>query len=49
MDRKKEITDSYSHIPEAEMMDFWEEGSEYVMYDGWDRVKDWLKRIFKKD
>ena len=35
-------------IPEAEMMDFWEEGSEYVMYDRWDRIKDWLKKIFKR-
>ena len=43
----KGITQEES-IPEAEMMDFWEEGSKYVMYDGWDRVKDWLKRIFKR-
>ena len=35
-------------IPEAELMDFWEEGSEYIMYDRWDRIKDWVKRIFKK-
>jgi len=35
-------------IPEAEMMDFWEEGSEYVMYDKWDRIKDWFKRVWKK-
>lgn len=35
-------------VPEAEMMDFWEEGSEYVMYDGWDRIKDWVKKIFKR-
>lgn len=35
-------------IPEAELMDFWEEGSEYIMYDRWDRIKDWVKKIFKK-
>lgn len=46
MDREKE--ELVLHIPEAEIMDFWEEGSEYVMYDGWDRVKDWFRRKFKK-
>lgn len=35
-------------IPEAEIMDFWEEGSEYVIYDGWDKIKDWFRRVFKK-
>lgn len=34
-------------IPEAEIMDFWEEGSEYVMYDRWDIIKDWLKRVWR--
>lgn len=48
MDRKEEIINNYSHIPEAEMMDFWEEDSEYIMYDRWDRIKDWLRKIFKK-
>lgn len=48
MDREKEIADSYSHIPEAEKIDFWEEGSEYIIYDGWDRIKEWFRRIFKK-
>lgn len=57
MDRKKEelkesipkgITpeESILDIPEAEIMDFWEEGSEYIMYDRWDKVKDWLKKMF---
>ena len=45
MDREEEIICNYSHIPEAEMMDSWEEGSEYMMYDGWDKVRDWLRRI----
>ena len=31
-------------IPEAEMMDSWDEGSEYIIYDGW----DWLKGIFRR-
>lgn len=44
MDRKQE--ELKLDIPEAEMMDFWEEGSEYVMYDSWDRIKDWLKKMF---
>lgn len=46
MDREKE--EIMLNIPEAEMMDFWEEGSEYVMYDRWDRIKGWFRRIFKK-
>ena len=44
MDREKEITNSYSHIPEAEI----EEDSECIIYDNWDRIKDWLKKILKK-
>jgi hypothetical protein len=47
MDREKE--EIMLNIPEAEMMDFWEEGSEYIMYDRWDRIKDWFRRKFKKD
>lgn len=46
MDREKE--ELKLNIPEAEMIDFWEEGSEYIMYDSWDRIKDWLRGIFKK-
>ena len=46
MDREKE--ELRFDIPEAEIMDFWEEGSEYVMYDSWDRIKDWFRRKFKK-
>lgn len=46
MDREKE--ELILNIPEAEVFDFWEEGSEYIMYDKWDRIKDWLKRVFKK-
>lgn len=44
MDRQKE--EIMLDIPKAEMMDFWEEGSEYVMYDKWDIIKDWLKKHF---
>lgn len=47
MDRKQE--ELKLDIPEAEMMDFWEEGSEYVMYDSWDRIKDWFRRKFRRD
>ena len=45
MDREKGITTSYSQIPEAEILDYWEEESESVIYNNWDRVKDWFKRI----
>lgn len=49
MDREKEIMDDkILEMPEAEMMDFWEEGSEYIMYDRWDRIKDWLRRMFRR-
>ena len=47
MDREKGITVSYSHIPEAEILDYWEEDSEYIIYNNWDRIKDWLKNILK--
>ena len=46
MDREKE--ELRLDIPEAEIMDFWEEGSEYVMYDRWDKVKDWFKRVVRR-
>lgn len=46
MDREKE--EVILAIPEAEVLDFWEEGSEYIMYDKWDRIKDWLRGVFKK-
>ena len=39
MDREKRITNSYSQIPEAEILDYWEEDLESVIYDGWDRIK----------
>ena len=48
MNREKEITNNYSHIPEAEILDYWEEDSESVIYDNWDRIKSWLKNIIKK-
>lgn len=47
MNREKGITGSYSQIPEAEMLDCWEEDSESVAYDNWDRIKDWFKRIWR--
>ena len=46
MDReKKEFT---LDAPEAEILDYWEEDSESIIYSNWDRIKDWLKKIFKK-
>lgn len=46
MDREER--QEWELIPEAEVMDYWEEGSEYIMYDGWDRIKDQLERIFRR-
>ena len=46
MDRKEE--ELKLNIPEAEIMDFWEEGSEYIMYDRWDKIKDWLRRVWRR-
>ena len=43
MDREKGITDSYSQIQEAEMLDYWDEDSESVIY----RIKDWIKKILR--
>ncbi len=43
MDREKRIIDSYSQIPEAEIVDYWEEDSEYIIY----RIKDWFKKIWR--
>ena len=42
------IANLWLQIPEAEMLDYWEEDSESVIYDNWDRIKDWLKKILKK-
>ena len=33
MNREKGIINSYSHIPEAEILDYWEEDSESVIYN----------------
>ena len=29
------------------MLDYWEEGFECIVYNNWDRIKDWLKKIWK--
>ena len=47
MDREKGITISYSQIPEAEILDYWDGDSESIIYDNWDRIKDWLKKIWR--
>ena len=46
MNRKKE--ELVYEIPEAEILDYWNEDSEYIIYSNWDKIKDWLKKIFKK-
>ena len=32
-------------ITEAEILDYWDEDLECIIYNNWDRVKDWLKKI----
>ena len=49
MDReKRKDSKEILEIPKAEMIDFWEEGSEYVMYSKWDSVFDWFRRMWEK-
>ena len=43
MDREKE--ELVYEIPEAEILDYWNEESESIIYNNWDRIKDWFKRI----
>ena len=45
MNREKE--ELVYEIPEAEILDYWEEESEYIIYNNWDRVKDLLKKIWR--
>lgn len=45
MDREKERL--IFEIPEAEILDYWEKESEYIIYNNWDRIKDWFKRIWR--
>ena len=47
IDREKGITDSYSQIPEAEILDYWDEDSEYIIYSNLDKIKDWFKKIWR--
>lgn len=46
MDREKE--ELVYEIPEAEILDSWEEESEYIIYSNWDKIKDWFKKMIKK-
>lgn len=46
MDREKaELT---FDIPEAEILDYWEEDSESLIYNNWDRIRNWIKNILKR-
>ena len=45
MDREKE--EFTFDIPEAEMLDYCDEDSECIIYNNWDRVKNWLKKIWR--
>ena len=42
MNRKKE--ELVYEIPEAEILDYWDECSEYIIYSNWDKIKDWIKK-----
>ena len=46
MDREKE--ELVYGIPEAEILDYWDEDSESVIYSNLERIKDRLKKIIKK-
>lgn len=41
---KEELT---FEITEAEILDYWEEDSESLIYNNWDRIRNWLKKILK--
>ena len=45
MNREKE--ELVYEIPEAEMLDYWDEDSESVIYSNWDRIKGWFKKIWR--
>ena len=49
MDRKEEkINDkNLEEIPEAELMDYDNEKAQIIMYSKWDRIKEWLKKIWR--
>ena len=43
----KEKEELVYEIPEAEILDYWDEESESVVYSNWDRIKNWLKKIWR--
>lgn len=45
MDREKE--ELTFEIPEAEILDYWEEDSESLIYNNWDRIRNLIKKILK--
>ena len=34
-------------IPEVELMDYDNEETQIIMYSKWDRIKEWLKKIWR--
>ena len=46
MDREK--AELNFDIPEAEILDYWEEDSESLIYNNWDRIRNWIKNILKR-
>ena len=46
MNREKE--ELVYEIPEAEILDYWEEDSEYIIYSNLDKIKDWFKKRVEK-
>ena len=50
MDREeKEIKEkNLEEIPEAELVDYDNEKAQIIMYSKWDRIKEWLRRAWKR-
>lgn len=49
MDREKEVKkELIPEIPEAELMDYDNEKAQIIMYNKWDRIFDWFRRLAEK-
>ena len=50
MDREEEKIKekNLEEIPEAELMDYDNKKAQIIMYSKWDRIKEWLRRAWKR-